>query len=135
MTPSSTDSEVLCSPPSLTVLQQHVQQNKNDYKVIPVEDNNTDRRKRDTLVAKNKKDSPKLTKFKVKVVMGNLELSPGSLDYKITSAAIESEVHCGDYYYFSTVIVLLIMMDLSAVSRFMFQVKSCSFMCYACIIV
>ncbi|XP_063679501.1 plexin A3-like isoform X3 [Bolinopsis microptera] len=93
MTPSSTDSEVLCSPPSLTVLQQHTQQNKNNYKV---EDNNTDRKKRDTLIAKNKKDPPKETLFKVKVVMGNREESPGSLNYRITSAAIESQVGSSD---------------------------------------
>ncbi|KAL5259585.1 hypothetical protein ACHWQZ_G009888 [Mnemiopsis leidyi] len=79
MAPSSTDTEVLCSPPNLNKLQE-----AHDYEVV---DNNTERRKRNTQHAKSKKETPKPTEFKVLVTMGNRQLSPGKLVYEITSGA------------------------------------------------
>lgn len=85
MAPSSTDTEVLCSPPNLNKLQE-----AHDYEVV---DNNTERRKRNTQHAKSKKETPKPTEFKVLVTMGNRQLSPGKLVYEITSGApLESSV-------------------------------------------
>ena len=92
MTPSSTDTEVLCSPPSLDALQQHHNRKQNKQK-YEIDENNTERRRRDTQLAKSKKETPGPTQFEVKVVMGNRELSPGMLIYKITSGApLESSV-------------------------------------------
>ena len=95
-TSSSTDTEVLCSPPSLNDLQAYFEKHKQQYKI---EGNNTERKKRDALRANNKNEAPKKTHFKVKVVMGNRELSPGSLDYKITDGAlVESPVGFSSFF-------------------------------------
>ena len=90
VTQSSTDTEILCSPPTLVQLQEH--QEQTGYQVEEEEEDNGTERKKRNGVFSNKVEESKPTKFNVTVVMGNLKHSPGFLSYKVNSDAITGQV-------------------------------------------
>lgn len=88
MAKTTTDNEVMCTPPSLKLLRDSIKQ----YKVAG-QDNGTEKRKRrDVDLKKNEVEDEDEVKFKVTVKMGNRVQSPGFLEYKIESNAIFSNV-------------------------------------------
>ena len=87
VTQSSTNTEILCSPPTLEQLQQHHEEV--GYKVDG-EENGTERKRRDGFSNKPEKAKPSM--FRVRVVMGNRDQSPGFLSYKVKSDAITGQV-------------------------------------------